>query len=766
MKIMKALFVGSLLTIMGAFSSIAQGQSVTFRVEELFVPPSIISGTPECIQVGIFMSYTGPTATWGHFEASLDYTYPVGFLSGVPFVNVTDFAVPGKVGLTNPGSVMTNSSAMTTPCPVGEITNSVTLSMGANIPLMTGAGGTAAIVTESVVDDAVSSGTIDITSLSFGSLFTTVGGQEYLMAIIEYPVAAPGVNGQIDITFRNGSPADNFITDGVTTLSPSFDDGFVQVFQTEDCNATNFAVFADQTGAGSANTQSATTLNIDYLDTAWGGVGGDVDATINFGANVSHYQLVGDDGSDTGMVPVVGPGSMVEALAPVNATTVYTLTYFTLDLMGSPAPGTPCSMTIGWNAASCTITVDDGVGGPPIPGNSGRIVLTLTNSAPSGGIFASIDVPNGATGLADPIDIMAGATVISTAGNTVTLEAATGTVAGDWAGTYDVSGVDPPGPSVLLGDGDKPGGGEGNRGGISCSTIVGFNCPSNNVSALVGQQTIGLPIDLTLSASDVLDYDITYNGVTTNVPGTDVSFTTPNNAVASATTITVAANGIGPNGLPCDDTVVLPLDFVAPTCDSATQSPDSTVTPVDVGTVITLTLVTSGAVSATIDAVPMSVVSGTVGFNNVITWQATHVATGDTTITAVVTNPDGETTSNGCSWPIDINCVDPMIVFLPPIGQTGLTISGTPDCVYTVRVTEHSTGSVVLFDITIGPGGTGVNTTFAIPPDSWIEVGQETIPTVTDSVRTVPTLGQWGLIAFVTILMAAGVFFMRRKRLV
>ena len=722
--------------MLAAFGTLtAYGQTVTFTAEELIVPPNDIT-TTKCVQVGIFMTYTGAQQNWGHFEASLDYTAPVGFLDGNPFVNVTDFANPPKAGLTNPGTVMSNSSGNTTPCAAGDIINSATQG-GSAITLMQGAGGTPAVVTESVV-----AGAVDITSLSLGNLFSPADGETYLMAILEFPLAASQGNGQIDITFRAGA-ANNFITDGVTTLDAMLDDGFIQVFQTQDCDATNNATFADNVGSNSTSTTAGNTLSVDYLDAAWGGPGAEVDVTINFGAAVEAYQLVDDQGFDTGVVMVAGPGSDTQTVNPAAvATTNYTLTYFTLGLDGiTLTPGTPCTMAVSYNAPA--VVADWNVGAAP--GLQGTLTVSLTNASPVGGVFGTIDVPNGATGLADPTNITNALTPTGTSGGTVTLEPIDQIIPdGTWAGPYVVATQNVSGATA------------------NDTATLGFTCPSNNTSAVVGTVTIGDTIDLTLAADDVISYDVTYNGVTTNLPGDTTTFTTPNNAMASATSITVAANGVGPDGMPCDDTVVITLDWDAPVCDSTTQNPDSTVTPVDVGTVITLTLITSGATTATINGTPMSVTAGTPGTDETVTWEATHTAVADTTVTATITGPDGDSTT--CTWTIDINCIDPVIVSVATVGSTGITIFGTPDCVYTVSVTD-SNGNVTLFDITAGPDGFGTNNSFVIPPDATIAVGQQTLPNITDSVRTVPTLGEWGLMAFVALLMVAGVSFMRKRRL-
>jgi len=741
MKTMRIWAAGVLLAVSGAFT-FAGGDSVTFRAEQLTVPPSQITST-KCVQVGLYMTYTGPASeNWDQLQARLTYTLPSGtFLNGDPFVNVSDFNNPPKAGLTDPGTVMTNSSATTTPCVQADIINRVTLGQGPAIDLMTG------VANASLVDETVDTGMqqINISSVNFaGTLFSTDPGVEYLFAIIEFPLAGNEGNGQIDLNFEAGF---NALINPTTNLAASTTDGFIQVFELANCgDGTNFAVFTDAlNGANTVSTQNSPTgnnIDIDYLDPAFGGPGGEITATVNYGATVTGYQITGDDGFDTGVVAVMGPGSSMETINPTNASTVYTITYFVTDLMMMPAPGSSCTITAGWNPASCTATWNNnGIGGA-----NSTLTVSLTNAFPSGMVAAEVDVPDGATGLTDPTQIQTTDTPTGTSGGTATFVVIDQSIPdGSWAGTYTVQNY-----ANVAG-----------TAGATCSDVLGFTCPSGvSGSSLAGMATIGMMLDVNLVGNDVLDWDVTYDGVTQNLPGGS-TMATVGPITAAANTVTVTGNGVGPDGLPCSDSTTLTLDYVAPVCVSATQNPDSTVTPVDVGTVITLMLETTGAVTATIDGSPMMQVGG--GSGNSRMWEATHVAVADTVVTAVISNPDNPADTAQCTWVIDINCIDPTIVSVAPIGQNGIVIAGTPDCTYTVRITDHINGTFQTYDVTVGQDGTGV-LNIPVPPDSWIEVGQEMIPTVTDSFRTVPTLGEWGLIFFVILLMGAGVYFMRKKR--
>lgn len=755
MRTIKAMLAGLVLASM-CVTAFAQ---VTFRVDELIVPPSQIN-TTKCVQVGVYATYNGgAAASWAQVVSTLDYTAPAGFLAGDPFVNVSDFAATPKGGLTNPGSAQDNGSGGVTSCAAGDIINRATL--GGTAIDLAGGTGPGNLINQSV---NTVTGRIDVSSSHFTqNMFTTQPGVEVLFAIIEFPLAAGQGNGQIDITFV----PDAVVTDGniltdidLNTETATLDDGFIQVFQTQDCNATNHAVFTDAVSGASSDTTNTSSLNIDYLDAAFGGPGAEVGIAISYDIpTVSHIQVAGG-GFDSGMVAADGSGTQNFTVNPPTGggTTAYTVTYYTLDLGGDPAAGTPCTMTVGFNPASCTSSwVNNGIGGA-----NSTFTVTLTNAGSVGGTFANVDVPAGATGIVDfAVTDNTGQT--GTSGGTVTLVLVDQSIPdATWAGTWGVNDVTDAGSGAeSLGNGIGTSADAGAE--ASCTDVIGFTCPTNSSTA--NQAVIESPLTVNLVGTDVLNWEVTYNGVTTTgIDADDATFTTPNNAVPGVNTIDVTATGFGPDGLACPDTQTITLDWVAPACVSTTQNPDSTVTAVDVGTVITLTLVTEGAVSATIDGVAMTVVAGTEGVSNQVTWTATHTATSDQTITAVITNEDGET--DNCSWVIDINCIDPTIVSIAPVGERGILISGTPECVYTLRITDHNMDSSTDYDIAVGDDGFGY-LDIVVPADSWFELGQLGLAGgVSSSGKSVPTLGEWGMIAFVMLLMVAGVAFMRRQRTV
>ena len=290
---------------------------------------------------------------------------------------------------------------------------------------------------------------------------------------------------------------------------------------------------------------------------------------------------------------------------------------------------------------------------------------------------------------------------------------------------------------------------------ISCSMAFAQRGNPNNTTdcSAIGTVNIGGSATIPLSGTGVTDFTVVYNGTTfAGLPAGD--FTLPNLS-GDAPTVLIQANDSG-----ASDDVVCTLDFATPTC-MATQDPDSSVTPVDIGTVLTLTLVTTGAVSATIDGVPMTLVSGTAGTDESLTFEATSTVIMNTTLVATITNPNGETST--CSWEISANCEEPTLVSVASVGQTGIEIGGTFGCTYSVFITDKQTGAETIYDVEItSPGGTGT-LNIVVPPDSNICVGFQGQPNPGCSFGTVPTLGTWGLILFVVLLLAGALRMQRRQ---
>ena len=187
-------------------------------------------------------------------------------------------------------------------------------------------------------------------------------------------------------------------------------------------------------------------------------------------------------------------------------------------------------------------------------------------------------------------------------------------------------------------------------------------------------------------------------------------------------------------------------------CLEENQTPDSTLEPVVADTEITLELVTSGAIFATIDGRPMAKVAPGV-------WEATHFADRSQIVEALI-GDDSDAGMATCSWTINVICDNPVITDIAAVGGRGVTIEGTPFCPYAARTllgqlavnysaTADASG-IAEFDIQVRSG-------------MRINVGQDGLPRVTDSVfvfpdggtlaPTIPTLDRWGLAVLVVALL-------------
>ena len=190
--------------------------------------------------------------------------------------------------------------------------------------------------------------------------------------------------------------------------------------------------------------------------------------------------------------------------------------------------------------------------------------------------------------------------------------------------------------------------------------------PINNTDCgTLTSAEIGGSSEITLDGSNVTDWDVSYNGVTTNFPPQATFNIT--NIVGDAQDVTIRANGFdGMN--PVSDEITCSIPYNLPTC-SASQDPDSTVTPVDIGTVITLTLDTTNAVTATVESVPMTP-DADPNTNLAVGWTATSTAVENTVITGTGTNPDGESVQ--CTWEIQVNNQPPSApnITQPPDGSS------------------------------------------------------------------------------------------------
>ncbi len=741
------------------------GQSLSMRTETFNVTPQ---GSEYYIQTGVFMTLTGITNTTGFSGINATLTYDAGDntrLIGAPALQGVIDPQP-ETGLQNPADPLAGTA---TP---GTTTNNV---IENGVP----ANGFMPVVGTDLTNFMASevlpnqSGTIILASADFQAMmFAAQNGVELLIGVIEFRVDAAAGNGwAIDVAFDNTIVDNNAVTHGTDpTLQAGTTDGQVVVFGAPNCTG---ATVADALGGGAPGVN----VNIDYLDPTAGGVGGDLDFVINHDA-ADRISWSGSDGS-SGMVPAVAMSTMFSLNTQGDATpstavasVTYTLTPETEFPIGSGTfnGGTPCMLTVNWNAPTCTIVFDS----IPIIGMSTNLDVTLGNVLYDGGNtrFGQITTTSANGGF--PVDLDAPSSV---AGSVLTYNDAfnfAAVVAGD-VGTYTVSGASGPGGPVT---------GCSTFLGLACPTFNATQCDAANINAGMLAQNGG-PLSVALDANDVADWEVDYNG--TNDAGiapaaTPHLHTNPVSALDVDFLMTV--NGFDSMGVACDATQLCALDFEAPTCDTFTQNPDSSVTPVNPGTMIMLSINTTNALSVTYDdgTGPLAMVStsGVPETTYMDTWTATYAAFFPTTITVTVTNADGETTT--CTTDIGVNC-NASILSVGSPGSTGtVTIQGigavAPGLDYDIYYSNDCSLAISSDLAGLATFAGSINLTGAgavqnsgpaghmIQPDVcyYVTCNGSTIILDVFGRRTVPTLGEWGLMAFALLLMAAGVVHMRRRR--
>ncbi len=112
------------------------------------------------------------------------------------------------------------------------------------------------------------------------------------------------------------------------------------------------------------------------------------------------------------------------------------------------------------------------------------------------------------------------------------------------------------------------------------------------------------------------------------------------------------------------------------------------------------------------------------------------------------------------------NC-GPMMLYVQ-IGQQ-IVASGTPDCTFDLYNTNCSDDPndwiLLVSGLTLGLDGVLPTGVVALPDTCYVAVATGGTTPLSNQVRTVPTLGEFGLIAFMALLLVAGVYFLRRNRL-
>ncbi len=761
---MKKRILGALIVACFSISIMAQSE-VIFTAEQLTVSPDEIASA-KCVQVGIFLTYNGADETYDQMTLNIDYTLPnTTFLSADPSVAVfpdnSGLGLNDGNGATPGGGDVLTMKAGTAQCAASaDIINGVTLSQT-----------TASTFIVEQTSPPVYLGTVTPNGATTGHIsvngagtnwFALESGNTYLMAVVEFPLAAYSGNGQIDVDFEVGNNV-NFIQNTAISYQAVLNNGFVQVFETINCgDGENYAVFEDQNGTNTGTTETGdSSMNISFHDPAIGGNGGELVANVHYGAGVIGFQVAGDDGYDSGLVTPDGTSPdplTLDALDGSAATTTYTVTFFVTGLDGNPAPGGSCSMAVSWLPATCTaVWVNNGIN----TGTNSTYTVTMTNPMATSGIFGSVDSSGTPTGITLPRDIVASMNSAATPVG-ANIEATFLVIDeviqnGDWSGTWTTSGV------------SSPSGQE-----TTCPGQLGFECPTmTSVEVTPNPVNIGGDLIVTFEAENGLTFDLEYNGnTTTNVTS---PYTLTGAADGDDVDVTVTANGFGPNGDPCSDSMDGAVTFADAVCMDVTYDPEMPPEGYSLAggfPDINLTVQVSGATAVTIggnactpDVDPTA--------NETVNWTLTgYTVVGPASLAVVATNPNG-TATNCDDIPIEVDCTEANITSMPTAGSTGdIVVEGIAGIDYEIWYSpicgqnqfDVITSGSYVGDVTIQSTGQGVLAGVTILNDvCYYVVCSGDIIASSSSLRTVPTMGEWGTAIFVVLVMFAGLVILRKR---
>jgi hypothetical protein len=760
----------------------AFGQSVLFEAEQFAVSPASVT-TNKCVQVGIYLTYTGPAAdSFSQITTTIDYAAPAGFLAAAPMF--ADFAQNAGEGIrdTNGGTAgggdLLLANVGSSQCAAtGNILNNVTENSVAESVFMTG------IAAAGFVTGSDSGTRITLTISDFThDIVTLTPGTKYLFAVLEFPLAGSQGTGQVDVNFTPDADASNgnIISKTGTTIKAQLSNGYIQVFDTVDCgDGTNYATFRDYNGSTTSNTMNGdNSMTIAYYDSFLGGVGGAMNVDINFSALVNGFRVTGTDGYDSTIISTGGltspytldvdadPTTPEITLDGASATETYTITYYVLGLDGvTLVPGQTCEMDVAFRDSSCTATwVNNGIGGA---NSTFTVAIANPMSHVDGAdhVYATVTKDMSApTGLAMPLKITDSMPVSITTSGADTILSFTvidqSIPDATWAGTWTTA------------DGQSP-----NGNTCTCADVLGFVCPSNvAITNMTSPADIGGTVTVTFSGDDVLSFDLTYDGVTHS----DVTSPYDITVVGDQLTVTVVGNGVGPAGQACSDTDSDDITFANATCGNVTLVPAPPADGYSVGdTITTIAVEITGASSVTIDGVACTA-SADPTTTATVTWTYpnNYTVVGPDSLPVVATNPNGTTTTCG-DIVIEVDCTEANIESISPAGTVNgsITIEGISGLDYSIwygpcgqaQFDPIVNGSYV-GDIHIGADvdgdglGEGTLANINIVEDvCYYVVCPGGIIASNSIVRTVPTLGEWGTAFFVVLVMFAGLFILRRK---
>lgn len=775
----------------------------------LTVAPSALANGG-CLQIPVLIRDLGTAGGGDGFDLSqITFTVQIQGDTSViaggldqQFLAANGFTNGDTTGITNPATDLTQQGGATANVTCSNGINQATLGSGPAIDFPAGQPDLVNVQTSIGGNNSIKQATL--LDFSFTTpLGTTDPSADQLVGVIELPIIANPGTAQLTVRLVPDAEVDGgnifgYETDSRAQINEDFELGSnatIKIFEAVDCSG---AVAADGLTGGASGTDIA----IDYQDPAFGGNGGTVNFTFTHPTTVGQIRVTGNDGFDR-TIAADASGTTTLSIntatdgspAASNTSTTYSVTYGVEfpPASGTFAFGSACAVNVTWNAPTATIAADPDA---PQPNDPVNFDISLTNVVVQGGNqVGTFTTPGGANTTITVAD------VTNNAGNLVSVNnfgAIANVDPATDAGTYTVSTTGPHGQTA------------------SGTDAIGFECPdsddfnmssanvSNNTDVLVGGTVTVTP---DTSAVAVLGYDFAYAGHNGGAAVENQTGALNFNAVAGQDNFYVRARGFGEvspgNFAACfqpsaagDNIVENPLpgvtgfwyeysiDWAPAVCadgaNAQLQLGGGSVPPFDVGQNITVELVglSGGSVDINRELNILSATISGVAFTqtNPGRWVANNVpATIGMQVMIVGVDGTQQTCSQSFLTVDDFNCTVESATFFASLNQA-VTFVGTQGCTFelyqssTPGMTDVS-GLSPVSTVTVtddrGDGfGSATFPNFVAQPDSYyyIVIAGDTTVLSSSAGATVPTLGEWGMIFFVTLLMGAALVTMRRQR--
>lgn len=665
---MKPGLAACLIALLFPALAIAGGQQIDLKIGSVNIDPADMSSA-SCVQVPIFINDGFQNnRDLRDINFTVEITGDTGIINGGVSADmlVTNAFVAsggGLTGLTNPGTDLVDVNGNPSPS-CALIFNQATQGSGPAINFEPEVNGNASWFSNNNGGGVGRKQGFLIDLVVNASIGAVAQNTDALIGVLEIPIIANPGTAQLSITATPNAVV-------ASANAYTYEDGtsIARVQVIEDFDLSEAAGAVSIFGAPNCSGATTTPVNPTWLDPNAGGVGAELMFTFPGTATVDQVNLTSTDGLNV-TIPAGGATTLLtidtvnDGSPSAGANRSYTATYQVEfpPASGTFVGGTPCNLAPDFAPGVAAVTFDPAT---PVPGQPFSVDVTLTNAVWDGSKFGTFSRPGFS------FDLIAPGSVV---GNTLIFEDVNFVASASAVdiGNYTATGLAPDGTSFMD------------------TATLGFTPPENQtdcaaISAANIEGSVTVPLQ---GNAGVTDWDVTYNGTTTNLPGGNVNFNV-SNIVGNATDILIVANGFDGMGGPVSDPITCDIDYNPPT-SVCTQDPDSTVTPVDVGTVITLSLDSTNGTGATVDGVPMTPdVNANTNFN--VEWSATHVAVADVVLNGITTNPDGETSS--CTWTIDVN--DPTITVSPTAGLVTTEAGGSDTFTIAIDLAPSS-------DVTIG----------------------------------------------------------------